>query len=82
MSDNDWQELAGVIGIFVLITTVLTVAIWQLAVTWRAKAALAREDTYRRLAERAVTSQEDTQRQLAELRSRMDGMERILKEVE
>ncbi|QFU92393.1 hypothetical protein [Amycolatopsis sp. YIM 10] len=82
MSGNDWAELAGVIGIFILITTVLTVAIWQLAVSWRAKAALSREETYRDLAERAVRSQEETQRQLTELRSRVEGVERILKDVE
>ena len=43
---------------------ILVVVIWQLAVTWRAKAALVREGEYRQLGERAVASHEETQRQL------------------
>ncbi|MGZ3145672.1 hypothetical protein ACVDFE_27505 [Lentzea chajnantorensis] len=58
MSPYDWQEIIGVVGVFVLITAVTTVLIWQLAATWRAKAALARENEYRALAERAVQAQE------------------------
>ncbi len=89
MSDQDWQEVVGVIGLFVLLTAVITVAIWQLAASWRARAVLAREQEYRALAEAAIRSQENTERQLAdlsgrlsEMRSRMDSLERILKEVE
>ena len=44
-----------------LISIILVVVIWQLAVTWRAKAALVREGEYRQLAERAVASNEETQ---------------------
>jgi hypothetical protein len=84
-----WQEVIAVIGVFVLLTTVITVIIWQLAVTRRAKATLAREQEYRTLAERAVRTQESTERRLAELtgrltdlHSRMQAVERILKAVE
>jgi len=89
MSWRGWQEIIGVIGIFVLLTTVITVTIWQLAVTWRAKALLAREDEYRRLAEKSAASQESTERHLAELggrlaemQTRLQSVERILKDVE
>lgn len=89
MSERNWQEFVGIIGIFVLLTTVITVAIWQLAATWRAKALLAREQEYRTLAESAVRAQESTDRQLAELSgrleeigARMNSVERILKDVE
>ncbi len=82
MSEHDWTEVVGAIGIFVLITTVVTVTIVQVATSWRAKAALAREDSYRALAESAVRTQENTERQLTELSTRMTALERILKEVE
>jgi hypothetical protein len=72
---HQWQEIIATIGVFVLLTTVITVAVWQLAVTRRAKATLTREHEYRLLAERAVASQENAERRLAEI-------ERILKEVE
>jgi hypothetical protein len=89
MSGHAWAEVAGAVGIFALLTTVISVTIVQLATTWRAKATLAREGEYRKLAETAVRTQDDTQRELAalggrlaEMESRMASMERILKEVE
>ncbi len=82
MSEHDWTEVVGAIGIFTLLTTVIAVTIVQVATSWRAKAALAREDAYRTLAETAVRSQEATERTLGELNDRMRSLERILKEVE
>jgi hypothetical protein len=89
MSPYGWQEIIGVVGVFVLITSVTTVGIWQLAATWRAKAALSREHEYRVLAERAVAAQESAERRLTELgerftemQTRMQSVERILKDVE
>ncbi|MFD9698255.1 hypothetical protein [Lentzea sp. NPDC059081] len=82
MSPYDWQEIIGVVGVFVLITTVTTVLVWQLAATWRAKAALSRESEYRALAERAVQAQENSERKLDEMGERLRSVERILKEVE
>ncbi|MCG8914446.1 hypothetical protein L6E12_01370 [Actinokineospora sp. PR83] len=83
------QEIAGVIGVFTLVTVVIGVTIWQLGTSWRAKAALAREASYRQLAERTVVAQEETRRELAEitarfgdLQQRVDSVERILKEIE
>jgi len=68
-----------------LLSIILVVVIWQLAVTWRAKAALVREGEYRQLAERAVTSHEETQgrldgiaSQLAEARAQLIAIEKTL----
>jgi phage shock protein A len=96
MSSSDWQEIIGVIGAFALVIGVVTVGIWQLAATWRAKAQLAREKEYRSIADRAVLVQEGMERQLIEIagqltqargqldlmQERLDSLERILKEVE
>lgn len=88
-NDLDLAEAAGAIGIFLFLTIVISVTIWQLAATWRAKATLAREKEYRTLAETAVRAQENTERKLtevseriAELHTRMESLERILKDVE
>lgn len=85
MSATDWQEVVGVVGLFVLLTAVITVTIWQLAASWRARAVLAREQEYRTLAAAAVRTQENTERHLAELggrltemQSRMESLERML----
>ena len=68
-----------------LISIILVVVIWQLAVTWRAKAALVREGEYRELAERAVAGNEETQRrldgiasELAEARAQLIAIEKTL----
>lgn len=82
MNIRVWGEVAGVIGIFVLLTVVIAVAISQVAATWRAKAVLAREEEYRKLAERAVRSQESIERQLADVQTRLQSVEKVLKEVE
>jgi TolA-binding protein len=89
MGIRGWQEVVGVIGIFVLLTCVITVAIWQVAASVRAKANIAREAAYQSLAERAVTAQESVDKQLAdartqitELQTRLTEMERILSQVE
>lgn len=89
MSGREWQETLGVAGVFILLTVVITVTIWQLATSWRARAALRREDAYRVLAESAAATQENTDRRLAEIgaqldevRTRLGEIERVLKDVE
>lgn len=89
MSTSDWQEIIGTIGVFLLVTTAVTVTIWQLAATRRAKAQVARENEYRTIADKALALQESTERQLAEIggrlaevQTRMTSLERVLKEVE
>ncbi|MGW6495308.1 hypothetical protein [Nonomuraea angiospora] len=82
---TDWTQVAGAIGIF----TLLTVIVWQLAATRRAKTLLVREQEYRRMAEEGIATQQRIERQLDELggrladvQARMDSMERILQQVE
>jgi Flp pilus assembly protein TadB len=82
MNWHQWQEIIGVTGVFVLITVVLSIAIVQLASTWRAKAALAREAEYRVLADKAVRTQEETERQLRDVQDRLRSIEHVLKEVD
>lgn len=89
MSPWDWQEIIATIGIFFLVAIVITVSIWQLASTRRAKVVLARESEYRNIADKAVLVHEAIDRQLAELggrlaemHSRLQALERVLKEVD
>jgi hypothetical protein len=89
MNGQDWTEAIGACGVFALVTTVVTVAIIQVAATIRAKAVLAREDAYRRLAERAIETQEATERRLTALdervnqsQARLASIEQVLKQVE
>jgi hypothetical protein len=89
MSGSDWTEVVGAVGIFAFIITIITVIIVQVATTMRAKAALAREDEYRKLAERAVVLQEAIEKRLVALdeqvgqaQTRLTSIERILKQVE
>ncbi|MFG2892253.1 hypothetical protein [Streptomyces sp. NPDC048248] len=89
MSYHGWQEVIGAVGIFGMMVVVVTIVIWHLAATWRARAVLARDYEYRTLAEKSVRLQESTQRQLddigsrlADLDSRMESVERVLKEIE
>lgn len=89
MNEHEWQEVIGTIGVFVLITAVIVTVIWQFAISWRAKAQLAREAEYKKIAETAASSQQDIGRQLAEindrlsaLRDRTDAIELVLKDVE
>jgi hypothetical protein len=89
MNGNDWAEVVGAVGIFAFIITIITVIIVQVATTIRAKAALAREDEYRKLAERAVLLQEAIEKRLVALdeqagqtQTRLTSIERILKQVE
>jgi TolA-binding protein len=89
MGIRAWQEVVGVIGIFILLTCVITVTIWQVAASVRAKANIAREAAYQSLAERAVAAQEsvdkqlgDARAQIADLQTRLSAMEKILSQVE
>jgi hypothetical protein len=89
MTGQDWTEVVGTIGVFALVISVATVGIWQLSATWRARAVLAREREYRTLADRSALVQESTERQLAEIggrlaemQTRLQSVERVLKDVE
>ncbi|MGC5305525.1 hypothetical protein [Micromonospora zamorensis] len=89
MSEHDWTEVVGAIGIFALIISVFTVTVVQLAKTRRTRLELARADDYRRLAETAAQAQAENARLLATMDGRLGGMEtrmttleRVLREVE
>jgi hypothetical protein len=89
VTGQDWTEVVGAIGLFTLVITVVTVTIVQVATTVRAKATLAREAEYRKLAESAIETQQAIERQLAELtehsgrtQDRLASIERILTQVE
>ena len=89
MSSSHLSELAGVIGMFILITTVVTVTIWQVATTRRLKAQLAHAEPFQRLATEAAHRERETGRQLTELggqlsdvQKRLTALEELLKDVE
>jgi hypothetical protein len=89
MNYRGWQEVIGAAGFIGVTVVVVTIVIWHLASTWRARAILAREHQYRTLAEKSVRIQEATQQhlagidgQLADVQNRMQSVERILKEIE
>lgn len=89
MSDHDWTEVVGAVGIFALLITVFAVSVVQLAKTRRTRLELARADDYRRLAETATQAQAENARLLAAMDGRLGGMEtrmttleRVLREVE
>jgi hypothetical protein len=86
---QDLTEVVGAIGLFALVITVITTIVKQVGATTRAKAALAREQEYRRLAETAVRAQDETERRLAglsegvgQMQDRLASIERVLKQVE
>jgi type VI protein secretion system component VasK len=78
---TNWAEAAiAMVGIL-FVTTVITVAIWQVFGTWRARMSVAREEAYRKLATEATELQRRVADELAELRARTQELERLLKEV-
>ncbi|GAA2147816.1 hypothetical protein [Actinomadura napierensis] len=83
------EDVVSVVGVFVLLTTVITVGIRQYAGVRRARAEADRDQDHRRLAETALLLQENTELQLreiavqlADIGARVESLERILKEVE
>jgi len=80
-----WAAALGTAGFFVL----LTVIVWQLAATWRARMLAAREEEYRRLAQKYAQLLEDNvelhRRSIEELtaaRTSISAMERMMREIE
>ncbi|MEV1156707.1 hypothetical protein AB0J27_15065 [Micromonospora chokoriensis] len=82
MSEHDWTEVVGAIGIFALIISMFTVTVVQLAKTRRARYEAARADDYRQLAETAARAQEENARLLAAMEARLGGMETRMNGVE
>ncbi|MEO3772849.1 hypothetical protein [Micromonospora sp. B9E7] len=89
MSEHDWTEVVGAIGIFGFLISVVTVTVVQLAKTRRARYEADRANDYRRLAETAAQAQAENARLLAAMDGRLGGMEtrmttleRVLREVD
>ncbi|MFD3309312.1 hypothetical protein [Streptomyces sp. NPDC058694] len=87
--EYQWQAVAAIIGVFILVTSVIVVLIWKRATTTRAKALLSRESDYRHLSEEGAKTQQTLLRQLEtanlrleDMQNRLNGVERILKETE
>lgn len=83
-----WGMAFGM-GVLILGTIILTVFMWQMFVTYRARAALTRETEYKKLVgqatmaeKRSVAEQERTATELGEVKQRLANIERLLKEVE
>jgi hypothetical protein len=79
-SDNFGLDTLA-LGIALVIGAIVIVLIWQLAATYRAKASLAREEAYRRLADQAVSAQAETAAALAEIRPKIAAIEQLLRQV-
>ncbi|MQY06327.1 hypothetical protein [Actinomadura macrotermitis] len=82
MDGHELAEVVGAFGLFAFITTVITVIIMQVGATLRARAALTREDGYRRLAEDGAAAQQTIARRLTDMEKRMESLETILRTVE
>ncbi|SDT80872.1 hypothetical protein [Actinoplanes derwentensis] len=88
-SSSDWTEVVGAVGVFALLIVLIVVVGTQVGGRMRARVQLSREAEYRKLAEQVVTGQESISQQLvqvnehlADLRSRMQHIETVLKQVE
>ncbi|MER6950690.1 hypothetical protein ABT294_42400 [Nonomuraea sp. NPDC000554] len=82
MNGHSLAEVFGAVGIFAFVTTVITVIIVQIGATVRARAALAREDEYRKLASGGADAQQGIERHLGEINERLAAIEKVLKTVE
>jgi transposase len=83
-----WSEAAVSIAGITFVTVIVSIVIWQLFGTWRARMAVSREAAYRALAEAATAAQqksaeeqEKATRELAELRARVAAIETLLRDV-
>lgn len=81
MNSEAWGILL-VMVFLALIAAIIIVVIWQVFANQRAKATLARDEAYRKLAEQVNEGQQQTREDLKELKERVANIERVLKEVE
>ena len=80
--------VVAVAGVFVALTVIASLIIWQVGATWRARMSVAREAAYQQLAveatqaqSRAANAVELANVTLNDLRARLTEIERVLKEV-
>lgn len=83
-----WADVVFLLGGFTVILAAVAFVIWQIFATYRARAAIAREQAYQKLAESSARTQEriaedltKATRELEDLRTRMASVERMLREV-
>ena len=76
------------IWLLFLLLGVILLVVWQGFVTWRARASIARDDAYRKLAEQFSVAQQRTAEEqqkisddLGDLRARVAAIEKLLREV-
>lgn len=89
MTTEDIYGLSFGLLVLTLLTIVVVVVIWQGLATWRARTSVAREDAYRRLAERAAEAearnghwQETIGNHVSDIRDRVARIETLLKQVD
>lgn len=90
-TDNgtEWPEAMIATAGVLMVTAIIVIVIWQIAASWRARVSVERETAYRELAGQSATLQEqllaEQQRvasELGDVKTRVENIERILREVE
>ncbi len=83
------DSLAFIVTLTIFVAVIIIVVIIQISTTARARMSVAREDAFHKLAEQSVASDQKiteelqkTSAELAEIRNRLAGIEKILREVE
>lgn len=66
-ASSSWPDAAVAIAGVALVGSVAVVVVWQALATWRARIAVAREEAYRRLAERTARDVQEINDRLTEL---------------
>lgn len=89
VAQTTWSDIGIPLVFLILVGIVVTVLIWQIFATSRAKSSVAREEAYRSLAEEATQAHQRTAAalealtgELRSVRARADELQRILKTVE
>jgi hypothetical protein len=89
VDEHGLAEAVGGAFLFLGITTIVCVLIWQLAASWRTRAVLARDRESRVATERALQLQEPLQnhlkeldRRITDLQSAVESLHRLLAEIE
>lgn len=87
MNTEAWGMIFALV-LFALITVLIVVVVWQGFATWRARASVAREEAYRKLAEQSAAAQQRTAEEeqkisedLGDLRARVATIEKLLRDV-
>ena len=66
--------------VFLAVAALILILVWQGFATYRARASVAREDAYRKLAEEAAAAQKETAAALADIRPRIAAIEKLIRD--